>query len=127
MYISDIMMDMGPYEEDSMGRLCKAMDSGDVNTVLSFALEESEPAAIRTSAMSMLPKTVKKAVENGDRALVEKVLERLKGVAGAGSVSEKIQGALGDNKEYSGMMKPAPGTAFAKKPTIPRGPKKQRC
>ena len=112
-----------------MGRLYRAMDSGDVNTVLSYALEESEPPAVRTSANSMLAKTAEKALENGDEKLVRAVLERLERKPGAEGAIEKLRAALQESERAvpDGLMKPVAGSRFAKRAPAARGPKRQKC
>ena len=122
------MMDVGGYEEESMGRLYRAMDSGDVNTVLSYALEDSEPPAIRTSANSMLSGTVKKALENGDGKLVRGIIERLEQKPGSEGAIEKLRTALQESERTApdGLMKPVAGSRFAKLAPVGRGPNKQK-
>ena len=123
------MTGIGGYEEDAMGRLYGAMDSGDVNTVLSFALEESEPPAIKTSAMSMLAKTAEKALEKGDEKLVRAIVERLGKKPGAEGAIEKLRVALQESERAvpDGLMKPVAGSKFAKRAPVAGGPNKQKC
>jgi hypothetical protein len=123
------MVDVVGYEEENMGRLYRAMDSGDVNTVLSYALEESEPPAIRSSANSMLSGTVKKALENGGEKLVRGIIERLEKKPGAEGAIEKLRQVLQESGKAvpDGLMKPVAGSRFSKLAPVSCGPKKQRC